>query len=54
MKLLTLLRFKTMLKFNRISFFSVIGVATLFTGLAGFARSEEAVKKKSLWQKRWS
>ena len=37
-----------MLKFNRISFFSVIGVATLFTGLAGFARSEEAVKKITL------
>ncbi|NBT61742.1 MAG: TolC family protein [Planctomycetia bacterium] len=48
MKLLTLLRFKTMLKFNRISFFSVIGIATLFTGLAGFAKSEEVTKKITL------
>ena len=37
-----------MLKFNRISFFSVIGIATLFTGLTGFARSEEVVKKITL------
>ena len=37
-----------MLKFDRISFFSIVGIATLFTGLAGFARSEEAVKKITL------
>lgn len=37
-----------MLKFNRISFFSVIGIATLFTGLAGFAKSEEVTKKITL------
>jgi len=37
-----------MLKFDRISFFSVVGIATLFTGLAGFARSEEEVKKITL------
>ena len=45
---LTLLRFKTMLKLDRIGFFSIVGIATLFTGLAGFARSEEAVKKITL------
>lgn len=48
MKLLTLLRFKTMLKFNRISFFSVIGIATLFAGFSGFAKSEEVTKKITL------
>lgn len=37
-----------MLKFDRNSFFSVIGIATLFTGLTGFARSEEVVKKITL------
>jgi Outer membrane efflux protein len=48
MKLLTLLRFKTMLKINRISFFSVIGIATLFAGFSGFAKSEEVTKKITL------
>jgi hypothetical protein len=48
MKSLSLLRFKTMLKINRISFFSVIGIATLFAGFSGFARSEEPVKKITL------
>ena len=37
-----------MLKLDRIGFFSIVGIATLFTGLAGFARSEEAVKKITL------
>lgn len=37
-----------MLKIKSISFFSVFGIAALFTGLAGFARSEEAVKKITL------
>jgi len=48
MKSLSLLRFKTMLKINRISFFSVIGIATLFAGFSGFAKSEEVTKKITL------
>lgn len=46
--MLTLLGFKTMLKINRISFFSVIGIATLFAGFSGFAKSEEVTKKITL------
>ena len=37
-----------MLKINRISFFSVIGIATLFAGFSGFAKSEEVTKKITL------